>query len=248
MKKYILNIKNFNVFIQKKAILTRLNLIIKKKEIHVLMGPNGSGKSTFLNALAGHPNYSIKSDLFFFLQKNLNKTNSSERSHMGLFLAFQHPYEICSITNYDFLYYIYNEKRKYFNKKKVNSTQFLNLLFFFCKKLKIQNEFLFRNINENFSGGEKKQNEILQMLLLEPQLILLDELDSGLDTDLTKLLFTEALKNLTPRSSLLVITHNARILQYLKPNFVHLLKNGLFIKTGGINLVYFINKYGYQNV
>jgi Fe-S cluster assembly ATP-binding protein len=212
------------------------------------MGPNGSGKSTLSKVLAGHPSYKINNGSIFFCNKNLLEMAPEERSHEGLFLAFQYPIEIPGVTNYDFLRIAYNEKRKYLKESELDPLAFMKLTEVLLKKLKIKNEFLNRNLNEGFSGGEKKRNEILQMLLLDPKLIILDEIDSGLDVDAIKIICEEINKNIAQNSSLIVITHYPRILNYLKPTHVHIMIEGKIIKTGNMELVEILEKDGYQGI
>jgi Fe-S cluster assembly ATP-binding protein len=170
------------------------------------------------------------------------------RSHEGLFLAFQYPIEISGVSNYDFLRLAYNEQRKYKKEKELDPLEFMELTQYFLTKLKMKNEFLTRNLNEGFSGGEKKRNEILQMLLLNPKLIILDEIDSGLDIDALKIICEIINTTLGSNSSLIIITHYPRILTYLKPTFVHIMMNGKIVKTGNSELVEYIEKEGYENL
>jgi Fe-S cluster assembly ATP-binding protein len=169
-----------------------------------------------------------------------------ERSHEGLFLAFQYPIEIPGVTNYDFLRIAYNEKRKYLKESELDPLAFMKLTEVLLKKLKIKNEFLNRNLNEGFSGGEKKRNEILQMLLLNPKLIILDEIDSGLDVDAIKIICEGIINNISDEASLIIITHYPRILNYLKPDFVHIMIEGKIIKTGSMELVNILEQEGYE--
>lgn len=243
----ILKIENLEASIEKKQILKKLNLEIKENEIHVIMGPNGSGKSTLSKIIAGHPAYEVTNGKIFFETKNFLDFSPENRSHEGLFLAFQYPLEIGGVTNYDFLRLAYNQKRKYLEKSELTPIEFLTLINEKANELKIPNEFLNRDLNQGFSGGEKKRNEILQMLLLEPKLIILDELDSGLDIDAMKLICETILRNFSKKSSLLIITHYPRILQYLKPNFVHIMIDGKIIKTGQMDLIDQLEKEGYQS-
>jgi Fe-S cluster assembly ATP-binding protein len=168
------------------------------------------------------------------------------RSHEGIFLAFQYPLEVSGVTNYDFLRIAYNEKRKYEKLSELDPLEFMQLTEPLLKKLKINPEFLNRDLNEGFSGGEKKRNEILQMLILNPTLIILDEIDSGLDIDAIKIICSEILKNKSDNSSIIVITHYSRILNYLKPTFVHIMINGKIIKTGNLELVEILENEGYE--
>jgi Fe-S cluster assembly ATP-binding protein len=243
----ILKIENLEASIEKKPILKKLNLEINENEIHVIMGPNGSGKSTLSKIIAGHPAYEITNGNIFFENKDLLNFSPEFRSHEGLFLAFQYPLEIAGVTNYDFLRLAYNQKRKYLGKIELTPIEFMGLVNEKSKELKIPNEFLNRDLNQGFSGGEKKRNEILQMLLLEPKLIILDELDSGLDIDAMKLICEVILKNFSKKSSLIIITHYPRILSYLKPNFVHIMIDGKIIKTGQIDFIDQLEKKGYQS-
>ena len=246
MNKTILNITNLVASIEDKKIIKNLNLTIKEKEIHVIMGPNGSGKSTLSKILAGHPSYQIQKGQILFYEKDLLKFSPEERSHEGLFLAFQYPIEISGVTNYDFLRLAFNEKQKYLNKNELTPLEFMGLTEPILQKLKMSSEFLNRDLNQGFSGGEKKRNEILQMLLLQPKLVILDELDSGLDIDAIKIICENIISNLPENASLIIITHYPRILTYLKPNYVHIMINGKIIKTGDIKIVEDLEKSGYD--
>jgi Fe-S cluster assembly ATP-binding protein len=243
-----LKISNLEASIENKIILKKLNLEINENEIHVIMGPNGSGKSTLSKILAGHPAYQILNGSISFNEKNFLDLSPENRSHEGLFLAFQYPLEIAGVTNYDFLRLAYNQKRKYFGETELTPIEFMGLVNEKANELKIPIPFLSRDLNQGFSGGEKKKNEILQMLILNPKLIILDELDSGLDVDALKLISESILKNFAKKSSLLIITHYPRILSYLKPNFVHIMMDGKIIKTGSSDLIEKIEQEGYQNL
>jgi Fe-S cluster assembly ATP-binding protein len=242
----LLNIRDLSASVEKKLILKKLNLTIHENEIHIIMGPNGSGKSTLSKLLAGHPSYMIEKGTVDFCNKNLLEMSPEIRSHEGLFLAFQYPIEISGVTNYDFLRIAFNEKQKYLNLKEFDPLEFMELIQTLFQKLKIKAEFLNRNLNEGFSGGEKKRNEILQMLLLNPKLIILDEIDSGLDIDAIKLIFETISQNKISNSSLLIISHNPRILNYLKPTHVHIMVDGKIIKTGNLELIEALEKEGYD--
>ena len=248
MNNILLEIKDLEATIENKQIINKLNLLVKENEIHVIMGPNGSGKSTFSKILAGHPSYKVVNGSAFLANKNLLEMTPEKRSHEGLFLAFQYPIEISGVTNYDFLRIAYNEKRKYLNQTELDPLQFMELTQVLLNKLQIKNEFLNRNLNEGFSGGEKKRNEILQMLLLDPKLIILDEIDSGLDVDAIKVICEGINKNLSKNSSLIVITHYPRILNYLKPTHVHIMMEGKIIKTGNMELVESLESFGYKGI
>ena len=243
----LLNIENLNASIEKKPILKNFNLEIGENEIHLIMGPNGSGKSTLSKILAGHPAYTVENGKILFNNKNLLEMPPEIRSHEGFFLAFQYPIEIAGVTNFDFLRIAYNEKQKYLKLKELDPLEFMELTENLLKKLKMKNEFLNRNLNEGFSGGEKKRNEILQMLLLNPNLIILDEIDSGLDIDAIKVIYDVISKNRIQNSSLIIITHNPRILNYIIPTHVHIMINGKIIKTGKIDLIEILENKGYES-
>jgi Fe-S cluster assembly ATP-binding protein len=198
--------------------------------------------------LAGHPSYSVTNGEILFKEKNLLEMAPEIRSHEGLFLAFQYPIEISGVSNYDFLRIAYNEQRKYENKKELDPLEFMELTQLFLTQLKMKNEFLNRNLNEGFSGGEKKRNEILQMLLLNPKLIILDEIDSGLDIDALKIICEAIQTNVNKNSSLIIITHYPRILKYLTPTYVHIMKEGKIIKTGNMELVDYLEQEGYEKL
>ena len=241
-----LEIKHLEASIEDKKIIQDFNLSINPGEVHVIMGPNGSGKSTLSKILAGHPSYQVTGGEIVFDEKDLLDLSPEQRSHEGLFLAFQHPIEISGVTNYDFLRIAYNEKQKYLKKPELDPLEFMTLTQTFLTKLKMRNEFLNRNLNEGFSGGEKKRNEILQMLLLNPKVVILDEIDSGLDIDALKIICDIINENLNKNSSLIVITHYPKILQYLKPTFVHIMIQGKIVKTGGVELIEQLEKEGYS--
>ena len=247
IKRNILEIKNLTVSLNDKIILSNLNLNINENEIHIIMGPNGAGKSTLVKLLVGHPSYKIKEGQILYLKKNLSDILPINRVHKGMFLGFQSPYEIPGITNYDFLKLIYNQHLRYKNKKEIKSLEFIKIIKILLTKLNLQSEFLTKNVNQNLSGGEKKSNEILQMLLLNPKLIILDEIDSGLDLDSIKIIFSDILKNKIKRSSILLITHNPKIISYLNPTYIHILRNGKFIQTGDMTLLDSIINKGYTN-
>jgi Fe-S cluster assembly ATP-binding protein len=246
MNQNLLEIKNLKASIEKTEILKNFNLTLKENEIHVIMGPNGSGKSTLSKILAGHPSYDVKQGEIFFNQKELLEMEPETRSHEGLFLAFQYPIEIAGVSNFDFLRIAYNENQKYKNKAELDPLAFMELVQILLKKLKMRPEFLNRNLNEGFSGGEKKRNEILQMLLLNPKLVILDEIDSGLDIDALKIICDGIIQNLEKNASLLIITHYPKILTYLKPNFIHIMMDGKIIKTGNMELIDILEEHGYD--
>ena len=246
MNEELLHIKHLKAKIDSKLIIKDLDLTVNKGEIHVIMGPNGSGKSTLSKILAGHPSYEVCDGTINFDSKNLLNLEPEIRSHEGLFLAFQYPLEIAGVTNFDFLRIAYNQKKKYNEEEELDPLQFMELTDSVLKKLKIKTEFLNRDLNQGFSGGEKKRNEILQMLLLNPKLVILDEIDSGVDIDAIKIICEGIVNNLEKTSSLIVITHNPKILNYLKPNFVHIMMDGKIVKTGNVELVNLLEENGYD--
>lgn len=245
MKNILLNIDNINLYYKNNKLLNNLNLTIKKNETHIIMGPNGSGKSTFAKMLAGSLNYNITGNITF-LKKNLLMMSPEIRFFNGLLLLFQNPIEILGLNTYDFLNLSYNQKNLYLKKKELMPFDF------YLKINKIINNFQFipknltRDLNLNFSGGEKKQNEILQLLLLNPKLAILDELDSGLDLDAIQLIFNKIINQLKTKITFIIITHNPIILNYIKPKYIHIFVNGTIKKTGTKNLIKTIIKEGYQ--
>ena len=242
----LLEIKNLQVSINDNKILKDLNLKINKGEIHAIMGPNGSGKSTFSKVLAGHPAYSVLNGDIFFKGLSILDLEPEERSHLGIFLAFQYPIEIPGVSNEDFLRLAYNSKQKFYNKPEVDPIEFLTII---NEKLKLVNMspiFLSRNVNEGFSGGEKKRNEILQMILLDAELAVLDETDSGLDIDALKTISIGINNFMNSSKSILLITHYQRLLDYIQPTYVHVMQNGKIIRTGGAELAKELEKKGYE--
>ena len=243
----ILNIKNLNIGINNQKIINNFNLKINQNEIHFIFGPNGSGKSTLLKVLAGHPNYTVSSGKITFENTNILKLSTEKRAQKGIFLAFQHPLEIPGITNYDFLYLLYTEHQKYNKLSLPSHFDFLLKIKKYLKRLNFNEAFLFRELNYGFSGGEKKKNEILQLLLLQPKLILLDEFDSGLDIDSLKLISKILRNEFYFKTSFLIVTHNIKILKYFTPTFIHILKNGKITKTGSTSLINELEFKGYTN-
>jgi Fe-S cluster assembly ATP-binding protein len=242
----LLEVKNLHVSINETEILKNLTLTINKGEIHAIMGPNGSGKSTFSKVLAGHPAYSILNGEILFKGSSIVDLEPEQRSHLGIFLAFQYPIEIPGVSNEDFLRLAYNSKQKFYNKPEMDPLEFLSVI---NEKLKLVNMspvFLSRNVNEGFSGGEKKRNEILQMILLDSELAILDETDSGLDIDALKTISMGINTFMNPSKSILLITHYQRLLDYIKPDYVHVFQNGKIVRTGSAELAKELENKGYE--
>ena len=242
----LLDVTNLRVSINENEILKNLNLKIKKGEIHAIMGPNGSGKSTFSKVLAGHPTYSVSQGDIFFKGASILDLEPEQRSHLGIFLAFQYPIEIPGVSNEDFLRLAYNSKQKFHNKPEVDPLEFLNIINEKLKLVNMSSKFLSRNVNEGFSGGEKKRNEILQMILLNSELAILDETDSGLDIDALRTISMGINNFMNPAKSILLITHYQRLLDYIQPNYVHVMQDGKIIKTGSAELAKELEEKGYE--
>jgi len=242
----LLEIKDLQVSINDNVILKNLNLKINKGEIHAIMGPNGSGKSTFSKVLAGHPAYSILDGDILFKGSTILDLEPEERSHLGIFLAFQYPIEIPGVSNEDFLRLAYNSKQRFYNKPEVDPLEFLTIIIEKLEFVNMSPLFLNRNVNEGFSGGEKKRNEILQMILLDSELSILDETDSGLDIDALKIISTGINKFMNPEKSIILITHYQRLLDYINPTYVHVMQDGKIIKTGSADLAKELENKGYE--
>lgn len=243
----MLEIKNLKVNIGDKPILKGINLSIKPGEVHAIMGPNGSGKSTLSQVLAGHPDYQITDGTVLFKDKNLLEQKPEERALNGLFLAFQYPVEIPGVNNTYFLKAAFNAKRKVQNLPELDAIDFLKLIKEKMALLKMDEAFLQRSVNEGFSGGEKKRNEALQIALLEPDLAILDETDSGLDIDALKIVAESINALRSPTRSFLVVTHYQRLLDYIVPDYVHVLQNGQITQSGGKELALELEQSGYEN-
>ena len=246
MSKTILEVQDLEAKINDVNILKKFNLTIQTGEIHAIMGPNGSGKSTFSKVLAGHPAYQITNGLIKYKGELINDWEPEKRAHAGIFLAFQYPIEIPGVSNEDFLRLSYNAKRKAHGLDEITPIEFLEII---TKKLEIVEMdpvFLNRNVNEGFSGGEKKRNEILQFATLDSDLAILDETDSGLDIDALKTISKAINKLMTENKSVILITHYKRLLDYIKPDFIHVMRNGKIIKTGNFELANILEEKGYE--
>jgi len=243
----MLKIKNLKATINEKLILKGLDLNIKSGEVHAIMGPNGSGKSTLANVLSGKNGYEIEGEINFN-GMNLNDLKIEERAQKGIFLAFQYPLEIPGVNTNNFLKTSLNAVRKANGKKELDTLTFLKLIKEKAKELNIDEKFLSRQLNVGFSGGEKKKNEILQMKLLEPKLSILDETDSGLDIDALKIVADGVNSYKNKENAFLIITHYQRLLDYIKPDYIHVLSAGKIIKTGNADLGEKLEKTGYANL
>ncbi len=246
MKDFLL-INRLKVCIEDKPVLDGANLAINSGEIHVIMGPNGSGKSSLAFTLMGHPKYKINGGEIIFLEKDLKNLSADKRAKLGIFLAFQYPHEVEGVTLFDFLRVSYDSLYKG-GGKDLSLKDFREFAYEKCKLLKIKKEFLERDLNLGFSGGEKKLSEILQLAILQPRLAILDEIDSGLDIDALKNVCNaiNVLKEANPNMSFLLITHYQRILKYISPDFVHVMKEGRIVRSGDKNLADELEKVGYQ--
>jgi Fe-S cluster assembly ATP-binding protein len=242
----ILEIKELRASTNNNEILRNLNLTINRGEVHAIMGPNGSGKSTFSKIIAGHPAYEVLSGDIIFKGSSILKLDPEERSHLGIFLAFQYPIEIPGVSNEDFLRLAYNSKQKFLQKREVDPIEFFSIINEKLKLVDMSSVFLTRNVNEGFSGGEKKRNEILQMILLEAELSILDETDSGLDIDALKIISKGINNFMNSNKSIILITHYQRLLDYIKPDYVHVMQHGKIIKTGTSELAKELEIKGYE--
>ena len=242
----MLEIQNLSVSIDETPILRDFTLTVKKGEIHAVMGPNGAGKSTLAKVLAGDPHYTVTGGTITFLGQDLLELDIAERSHVGLFVGFQYPVEISGVTNREFLLNALNAQRKSQAKNPITEEAFHLLLLKKMKEIGMDPQFGDRNVNEGFSGGEKKRNEILQLAVLNPTLAILDETDSGLDIDAMRIVAKGINQQLSPEKSLILITHYKRLLDYISPDFVHVMREGKIVETGGKDLALKLEEKGYQ--
>ena len=243
-----LDIQNLEARIGDKKILNGLSLQLEAGKVHAIMGPNGAGKSTLSKAIVGHYDMTILGGDIFYKGKSIIDMDPEKRALEGIFLSFQHPVEIPGVNNAYFLRTALNAKRKYEGKEELNAAEFLRLMKEHLKELGMKPDMISRSLNEGFSGGEKKRNEILQMLILEPDVIILDEIDSGLDIDALRAVSEGINKMKDGKRSFLVITHYSRILDYIKPDYIHVLKDGKIVKTAGPELVAQLEEEGYDGI
>jgi Fe-S cluster assembly ATP-binding protein len=242
----ILSVRDLTAEVDGTQILKGLNLEVNAGEIHAIMGPNGSGKSTFSKVLAGHPAYEVTGGEVIFLGQNLLELEPEERARAGVFLAFQYPLEIPGVSNLDFLRVAYNSRRKHQGLEEVDAFDFDDIVQSKLDIVKMNPAFLGRSVNEGFSGGEKKRNEILQMALLEPKLAILDETDSGLDIDALKIVANGVNQLAKPDNAMLLITHYQRLLNYIVPDFIHVMEGGRIITSGTKELALELEARGYD--
>ena len=242
----MLEIKNLHASINGKEILKGINLTVRDGEVHAIMGPNGSGKSTLSSVLVGNPAFTVTEGEVVFNGKDLLAMSPEDRSREGLFLSFQYPVEIPGVSMVNFMRAAVNEHRKYKGLPAVSATDFLKLMREKRAIVELDNKLASRSVNEGFSGGEKKRNEIFQMAMLEPKLSILDETDSGLDIDALRIVANGVNKLKTPETSTTVITHSQRLLDYIKPDIVHVLYKGRIVKTAGPELALELEEKGYD--
>ena len=242
----MLEINDLHAQVEGKEILKGINLTVKAGEVHAIMGPNGSGKSTLASVLAGNPAFTVTGGTVTFNGKDLLAMSPEDRSHEGLFLSFQYPVEIPGVSMVNFMRAAINEKRKYYGQEPLSASDFLKLMREKRAIVELDNKLASRSVNEGFSGGEKKRNEIFQMAMLEPRLSILDETDSGLDIDALRTVAGGVNKLKTDNNATIVITHYQRLLDYIKPDLVHVLYKGRIVKTGGPELALVLEDKGYD--
>jgi Fe-S cluster assembly ATP-binding protein len=242
----VLEIRDLHASVDGNEILKGIDLVVNRGEIHAIMGPNGSGKSTLAKVLAGHPSYEVTKGEVLYEGKNLLELAPDERAREGVFLAFQYPIEIPGVSNAQFLRLAYNEKRKHLGEEELDPLEFKDLLKERAQIVEMDASFMNRAVNEGFSGGEKKRNEILQMAVLEPKLAVLDETDSGLDIDALRIVAGGVNKLRKPDNAIILVTHYQRLLNYIVPDFVHVLAGGRIVREGGKELALELEEKGYD--
>ncbi len=242
----MLEIRDLQAKVEGKDILRGVSLTVKRGEVHAIMGPNGSGKSTLAKVLAGHPSYEVTGGEVLFDGKNLLELEPDERAREGFFLAFQYPVEIPGVSNAQFLRLAYNEKRKHLGEEELDPLEFKDLLKERAKIVEMDAGLMSRSVNEGFSGGEKKRNEILQMAVLEPKLAVLDETDSGLDIDALRIVSEGVNKLRSADNAIVLVTHYQRLLNYIVPDYVHVLYKGRIVRSGGKELALELEEKGYD--
>jgi Fe-S cluster assembly ATP-binding protein len=242
----MLSIKNLHARVEDKDILRGINLEVKAGEVHAIMGPNGSGKSTLSSVIAGNENYEVTDGHIYLEGEDISEFAPEERAHKGIFLSFQYPIEIPGVSVTNFMKTAINESRKANGLAEMPANEMLKLIREKSELLEIDRKFLSRSLNEGFSGGEKKRNEIFQMAMLEPKLAILDETDSGLDIDALRIVANGVNKLRSENNAVIVITHYQRLLDYIVPDFVHVLYNGKIVKSGGKELAYELEEKGYD--
>nr|ARW64140.1 Iron-sulfur cluster formation ABC transporterATP-binding subunit [Chondria sp. (in: red algae)] len=247
-KQKILEIQNLHVNVDNKKIINNFNLSICEGEIHAIMGKNGCGKSTLAKVIAGHPRYTVTQGKIIFKNQDITHEEPDKRSHRGIFLGFQQPIEIPGVSNIDFLRLAYNSKQKLMNKEELDPLSFFKIINAKLDDIQMHNTFLNRYVNEGFSGGEKKKNEILQMSLLNSQLSILDEIDSGLDVDALKSISNHINKFSNNKNAIVLITHYEKLINHIKPQYIHIMNGGQIIYTGNHTTVNMIENNGYDYI
>lgn len=242
----ILEVKGLEAKTQDKAILRGLDLVVNPGEIHAIMGPNGAGKSTLSKVLAGHPEYAVTGGSVRFLGEDLLAMEVEQRAVKGLFIGFQYPVEIPGVSNFDCYFSAYTHRQKERGEEAIDKAAFRAHLLSLAARIDMDPSFIDRDLNDGFSGGEKKKNEILQMMLFDPQLAILDETDSGLDIDAMKTIAKGIKETFSEKKGLVMITHYQRLLDYVKPDFVHVMMNGKIVKTGSFQLAKTLEESGYE--
>ena len=242
----MLTIRNLHAIVEEQEILKGINLQVNPGEIHAVMGPNGSGKSTLASVLAGHPKFEVTRGSIEYRGQDLLEMDPEDRAREGLFLSFQYPVEIPGVSMVNFMRSALNEQRKYRKEEPISATDFLKLMRDKRQLLGMDSQLVSRSVNEGFSGGEKKKNEIFQMAMINPLLAILDETDSGLDIDALRVVAAGVNKLQTKENATILITHYQRLLEYIKPDFVHVLNDGKIIKSGGADLALELEKKGYE--